>query len=213
MAYNEVSAPGKAFPGADKVADVVRRVERGNKLEAHFETGAGKSRIVSGILVYTTNGSDLLRDNPNFEEWFRAPATVAGGVATAIAPPGMTHGIFCLRDENGFLVQSKATPPYVGPGGDRRWTIAKDPKDAYAWRPGLVSLVNTGVSAEKTAEQTGLDTTALKNAIEHASGILEQPVEENSYALAMRSLRREIRDLDIAEAKLPVLNHFQTEKW
>lgn len=208
-----VSARGKAFPGADKVAGIVRLVERGNKLEAHFETGAGKSRVVSGILVYTTNGSDLLRDNPNSEEWFRAPATVADGVATAIAPPGMTHGIFCLRDENGFLVRSKQTPPYVGPGGDRRFTIAKDPKDTYAWRPGLVSLVNTGVLAENTAEQAVLNTTALKKAIEQARGILEQPVEENSYALAMRSLRREIRDLDVAEAKLSVLNHFQSEKW
>lgn len=83
-----VSPRGTALPGADKVAGIARLVERGNKLEAHFETGAGKSRVVSGILVYATNGSDLLRDNPNFEERFRAPATVADGVATAIAPLG-----------------------------------------------------------------------------------------------------------------------------
>ncbi len=208
-----VSAQGKALPGADKVPSIVKLVERGNKLEAHIETGAGKSSVVSGILVYTTNGSDMLRDNPNFEEWFRAPATVADGVATAIAPPGMTHAIFCLRDENGFLVKSKATPPYVGPGGDRRWTIARDPKDAYAWRPGLISLVNTGVSAEKTAKQAGINTTPLRSSLRQARGLLKQPVEEKSYALAMRNLRREIRALDVAEAKLPDLNHFQTERW
>ena len=168
---------------------------------------------MSGILVYTTNGSDLLRDNPNFEEWFRAPATVSDGVATAIAPPGMTHAIFCLRDENGFLVQSKTPPPYVGPGGDRRWTIAKDPGNAYAWRPGLISLINVGGAANRTAHQAGLNTAALRKSIQQARGILEQPVEEKSYALAMRNLRREIRALNVAEARDPDLNHFQTEKW
>ncbi len=208
-----VSAPGEALPGADKTPGMVKLVEKGNKLEARFETGSGKSSVVSGILVYTTNGSDLLRDNPNFEEWFRAPATVADGVATAIAPPGMTHAIFCLRDENGFLVQSKATPPYVGPGGDRRWTIARNPSDAYAWRPGLISLINVGRAANRTAHQAGLDTAALRKSIQQARGILEQPVEEKSYALAMRNLRREIRALNVAESKDPDLNHFQTKNW
>lgn len=208
-----VSAPSKALSGAHKVPGVVKLVQKGRKLEAHFETGTGKSNLVSGILVYTTNGSDLLRDHANFEEWFRTSATVSDGVATAIAPPGMTHGIFCVRDENGFLVRSKQTPPYVGPGGDRRWTIAKDPKDAYAWRPGLVSLVNTGELAEATAKQIGLETSALQKAIKQAAAVLKQPVQEKSYAGAIRNLRREIRALDVAEAKQPVLNHFQTKKW
>lgn len=168
-------------------------------------------QIVRSILA--SNGSDLLRDNPNFEEWFRAPATVADGVATAIAPAGMTHGIFCLRDENRFLVQSKATPPYVGPGGDRRWTIAKDPTDAFAWPPGLISLVNRGAAAAKAAQQVGVDTTSLRTSIRQARGLLKNPVEEKSYADAIRNLRREIRALDVAEAKGPDLNHFRTVKW
>ncbi|NIL97533.1 MAG: sulfatase-like hydrolase/transferase [Planctomycetales bacterium] len=203
----------KALPGAQRVPAVRKRVERGNKVEVQFETGKGKSKVVSGILVYTTNGSDLLRDKPQYEEWFRAPVTVGDGMATAIAPPGMTHGIFCLRDENGFLVRSKKTPPYIGPGGDQRWTITKDPQDAYAWRPGLISLIQTGVAAEQDAQQAGLDTTPLATAIRKARAVVKQPVEESPYATAMRDLRQQIRALDVPQARLGVLNLFQTEQW
>ena len=201
------------LPGADAIPAVTRRVERGNVLEVHVETGKGKSRIVDAILVYTTNGSDLLRENPAYEEWFRAPATINGGIATAIAPPGMTHGIFCLRDENGFLLRSKRVPPWHGHGGDSRWTIAKDPGDTYAWRPGLISLISTGASARKNALKEGLDVKLLDKAIRTARGVIKKPVEEASYASAMRSLRHEIRMLDVPEAKLSELNLFVSEKW
>ena len=127
---------------------------------------------MEAILVYTTNGSDLLRENPAYEEWFRAPATVADGVATATAPPGMTHGIFCLRDENGFLLRSKWVPPWHGPGGDARWTIAQDPADTFAWRPGLISLVNTGAAARKNALKAGLNIESLDKAIQVARSAL-----------------------------------------
>ena len=40
-----------------------------------------------------------------------------------------------------------------------------------------------------------------------------KPVEEAAYASAMRNLRREIRALNVSEAKLSVLNLFKTEKW
>ena len=42
---------------------------------------------------------------------------------------------------------------------------------------------------------------------------LKQPVEEESYALAMRNLRTAIRALDVPEAKLAVLNQFMIKKW
>jgi arylsulfatase A-like enzyme len=203
----------RALPGADKVPAVTKRSSTANQVLVQFETGADKSNVVKGILVYTTNGSDLLRDNPSYEEWFSVPATVGNGIATATAPPGMTHGIFCLRDENGFLVKSKETPPYVGPGGDRRFTIAKTPKDTYAWRPGLISLINAAKSAEQAATKTGQSTGALAAAIQIAESVVKTPVDEKSYAPAMRNLRHEIRALDVPEAKLSVLNLFVTEKW
>jgi len=165
------------------------------------------------MLVYTTNGSDLLREHSTHEEWFRAPATLGDGVATAIAPPGMTHGVFCLRDENGFLIRSRTFPPRVGRGGDLRFTITKDPKDSYAWRPGLISLIDTGDAAVQNAKKNGLDTVALSEAIRVAGGVVKEPVEEEPYATAMRHLRKEIRALDVPEARHPVLNQFRTEKW
>lgn len=209
----KVSPLDRTLAGADKVPAVVRLSEQGKRLLVRFETGGGKSKIVDAIFVYTTNGSDLLRDHPQYEEWFRAPALLGDGVATAIAPPGMTHGIFCLRDENNFLVRSKYVVHAHGPGGDSRWTIVKDPGDAYAWRPGLISLLDTGAAARKHAMAAGLTVEALQKAIQIARSVIQTPAEEATYAPAMRNLRREIRSLNVPEAKLSVLNLFKTEKW
>ncbi len=203
----------KTLRGADRLPAVTGFSSKGNKLTATFETGGGKSKIVSAILVYTTNGSDLLRESPHYEEWFRAPATVGDGVVTAVAPPGMTHGVFCLRDENNFLVRSKDLPPAHGPGGDSRWTVAKAPDGASAWRPGLISLIQTAESAKRNAEKAGQDGARLAAAIQNAEAALRTPVNEKSYAAAMRNLRHEIRVLDVPEAKLSVMNLFVTPKW
>ena len=125
----------------------------------------------------------------------------------------MTHGIFCLRDENNFLIRSHDVPPWHGPTGDTKWTIANDPADAYAWRPGLISLIDTAAAALENADRAGQDTAALTAALQSARGVIKQPVEAEPYAAALRALRREIRALDVPEAKLSVLNLFVTEKW
>ncbi|MBT7702438.1 MAG: sulfatase-like hydrolase/transferase [Verrucomicrobia bacterium] len=209
----EVVPAERTCPGADKLPNVLELTEQGNRVSVRFETGKGRSRIVDAAFVYTANGSDLLREGAHCEEWFRAPAKLGDGIATAIAPPGMTHGIFCLRDENGFLVRSKSVPPWHGPTGNTRWSIADDPGNAYAWRPGLISLINTGADARKNALKRGLDVKALDQAIRSARGVIKKPVEDERYATAMRDLRREIRSLEIPEAKLSVLNLFVTPKW
>ena len=102
---------------------------------------------------------------------------------------------------------------WIRPATTARWTIAKDPKDAYAWRPGLVSLINSAVAARKNATSAGLNVDVLEATIRAARGTIRNPVEEASYATAMRDLRREIRALDVPEAHLPVLNLFKTDKW
>jgi arylsulfatase A-like enzyme len=211
---NPAVLPAKnALPGAEQIPAVLERTEKENEVSVRFETGNEKSRIVDAVFVYTANGSDLLREHANFEEWFRAPAELGDGVATAIAPPGMTHGVFCLRDENGFLIRSKNVPPWHGPTGNTKWTIAQDPVDSFAWRPGLISLINTGDEVRKTAKKAEQDTAALSQAMKKAREVLTRPVDEETYASAMRHLRREIRVLDVPEARLSVLNLFQTEKW
>ncbi len=211
---NPAVVPAKnTLPGADKIPAILGRAADGNRLSARFETGNGKSRIVDAVLVYTANGSDRLRENAQYEEWFRAPAELGDGIVTAVAPPGMTHGIFCLRDENNFLIRSHDVPPWHGPTGDTKWTIANDPADAYAWRPGLISLIDTAAAALENADRAGQDTAALTAALQSARGVIKQPVEAEPYAAALRALRREIRALDVPEAKLSVLNLFVTEKW
>jgi len=178
-----------------------------------FESSPGKAAVVEAKLLYTTNGSEFLRDKSFYEEWFEAPATIADGIATAIAPPGMTHGVFYLRDENNFLITSVALPPYSGEGANARYVGSEGLTDGYNYRPGLISLINTAVAVESDAKKTRQNVAALDAAIQAAQSVVQTPVEEKPYALAMRNLRKEIRVLDVPEAKLPVLNQFATEKW
>jgi hypothetical protein len=86
-------------------------------------------------------------------------------------------------------------------------------EDGYAYRPGLISLIDLAISAEANAKQSGQDAAALTAAIQAAQAVVQAPVEEKSYALSMRALRKAIKSLDVPEAKLPVLNQFKTDKW
>jgi len=212
LPYRNAHTPGRSLPGSLNVPGIVKRHIEGSRIEVHFETGEGKSKIVEARLVYTTNGSDLLRIHRGYEEWFQAPALLGDGVATAIAPPGMTHGVFYLRDENSFQVNSELIPPYAGPGG-KQGIGTELLEDGYAWRPGLASLIKCGVVAEKNAKKAGLNAGALGKAIKTANETVKQPVDERAYANAMRDLRREIRALNVPEARLAVLNQFIAEKW
>jgi arylsulfatase A-like enzyme len=212
LPYRNADTPDRALPDNDKVPEVLKRSSKGERIEVRFERGRDKARIVEAKLVYTTNGSDFLRDHPGYEEWLEAPATLGRGVATAIAPPGMTHGVFYLRDENNFLINSEWVAPYSGPGGKDGTGVAVI-EDGYAYRPGLVSLINTALKAKRNAKKSGQVTDALELEIESAKAIAKTQVEERSYAVAMRNLRYAIKALDVPEAKLPVLNEFVTRKW
>jgi hypothetical protein len=124
----------------------------------------------------------------------------------------MTHGVFYLRDENGFLITSEPLPSIAGPGSDKSAgsTLIED---GYAFRPGLLSLIDLAVSARKHSNGAGLNTALLNKEIQSAKAVAKTPVEEKSYVLSMRALRKAIKSLDVPEAKLPVLNQFVTEKW
>ena len=140
------------------------------------------------------------------------PADIKDGVVSAVAPPGMTHGMFYLRDKNDFLITSEPCPPLSGQGG----TLAVGVEwiqDGYAYRPGLLSLIQLAVSAQKSAEKDGQKVDALAQAIQSAEKVAQTPVEEKSYALAMRMLRQAIKSLDVPQAKLPVMHQFKTKNW
>ena len=211
--YKNAQQVGKfKLPGADRVPAVLKRQSAGNRIEVLVETGADKSKVIEAKLIYTTNGSELLWHKKSQEEWFEAPAKISGGTASAIAPPGMTHGVFYLRDENGFMITSERLPAFAGPGSNSGIGIALI-QDGYAFRPGLLSLIDLAVSAEANANKAGLNTALLAKEIQSAKAVAKRPVEEKSYALAIRALRKVIKSLDVPQAKLPVLNQFATEKW
>ena len=213
LPYRNAHLPGAKLPGSENVPVVVKTGSKGAQVEVRVETGADKAKIVEALLFYTTNGSNELRPNKHFEEWFVAPASVRADGAVATAPPGMTHGIFYLRDENGFGVNSEVLPARIKPGSDIWAKGTEFIKDGYAYRPGLISLINTGLSAEKKVKESGKDSAALTKAIQTARAIVVQPVEEKSYVTAMRNLRRAICALDVPEAHLPALNQFKSSKW
>jgi len=86
-------------------------------------------------------------------------------------------------------------------------------ENVYGYRPGLISLIKTGLSAMEHANQSGQDTATLSEAIEAAEAVAQTPFDEKSYARSMSSLRHAIQSLDVPEATLPVLNQFKMKKW
>jgi arylsulfatase A-like enzyme len=220
LPYKNAQLARNPHPDTDKVPAVVEKTSDGATIRVRVETGVDKARIVEARLIYTTNGSDELRTNKNYEEWFPAPATVLADGAEAAAPPGMTHGILYLRDENGFMVASENMEPRMTPGSDIWAKGTEFIQDGYAFRPGLIALIETGRAAQKKANNwgkrligSGQNVSDLSQALLAAEQVVAQPVEEKTYSQAMRDLRSAIRALDVPEARLDVLNQFKAPKW
>ncbi len=211
--YKNSANPGGLHAHADQVPAVLRQYSEGDQLTVHFEAGEGKAKIIDANLIYTLNGSDLLRKHRNFEEWFEAPAEVFGGKAVATAPPGMTHAIFYLRDANGFLVTSAPVPAETEVG--QVSLITPTFENAFAYRPGLIAMIQCGESAVRHALVAGQDVSALSDALAAGRMTLEQEVAEVSYAPAIRQIRKEIRAFKglVVEASLPELNRFRLQDW
>jgi len=211
--YKVTSNNGGKLPGAEHVPKVLGRESRGGQVLVHLEGGGGKSRVIEAQLLYTANGSDLLRDGRGFEEWCSIRAKIEGNTVVANAPPGMTHGVFYLRDEQGFLITSEPVPPMSAEGAGIGSPGSSFIQDGYAYRPGLLALIVMAESAHRSAVASGQDSAALNTAIAAARSVAAQPVEEKPYALAMRQLRGEIRKLKVPEAARPILNQFKSERW
>jgi hypothetical protein len=125
----------------------------------------------------------------------------------------MTHGIFCLRDENGFLIGSKEIPPSNGPGSVRNFTIASDTENTFACRPGLIALIRLTEKARASATKANLDTAPLTAALTSAEATAKQPTDPKTSSPAIRTLRHAIRALAVPEAKTEVLHLFDLDKW
>ncbi|MGA0175477.1 MAG: sulfatase [Chthoniobacterales bacterium] len=212
LPYRNADRAGDPLPGSERTPKVLARDTEGDRVSVRLEGGEGKSKIVEAKLLYTTNGSDLLGDHRNHEEWFEVPGEINGSVVSAVAPPGMTHGVFYLRDENNFLVTSEPIPPQLGKGNDPGFR-GSSLQDGYAWLPGLASLIRTGEAASRSGRERKADTAALDARIGEASAVLAKPFEEPAFAAAMSNLRGAIRALAVPEAELPVLHRFVSPKW
>ena len=193
---NAAYKPGN-LPRQRDVPKIIRRGTEGTKLSVWLEEG--KSRIVDAFLLYTTNPGKT-------EEWFRAVVRINGNQIEAEAPPGMTHGVFCLIDENNFLITSEPIPSMQ----KRRLgqPVSEVLKDGYAWKPGLASLVRLGHTAMEQAKEKQQDSTTLKNTIQKAERVLSQPVSARTYAEAVDQLRIRIREQKVSAARHPALNWF-----
>lgn len=212
--YKNVNVPGGSdLPGAGEVPAVLKRHSVEDRVEVHVESGAHKSKIVEARLVYTTNGSELLQHNPWQEEWFDIAAEIDGAVITACAPPGMTHGVFYLRDENDFLITSEPLAPHLGEGAIPHAIGASLLEDGYAYRPGLIALLNTARAAAASASSETNNRSQLLDAMRQASAVLQAPVDERAYVGALRNLRHAIKRCDVPQARLPVLNQFESDNW
>ncbi len=202
------------LPGKADVPVVKERGSDGRALWATFET-KGKAHVVNAFLVYSLNGGTELKFRPpRLEEWIKAPAKLSRGRVEAEAPPGMTHGIFCLIDENNFLVYSEPVPPV---GGECRidGPVSTFLEDGYAYRPGLLSLIKVGHHARTKLMKQGVSTDELQNALKAARATCKEPVEEKRYGGAIRNLRHAIRKFDghVPEAALADLNSLPLGKW
>ncbi len=100
--YNNPAFRGVG-PKGKLVSTVTSHEQDDCRVKFTFEENG--ARVVRANLVYSQNG------NARDEEWFRIPATLAGGnTVTAELPEGTTHFIINLIDENNFLVSYPDVP-------------------------------------------------------------------------------------------------------
>lgn len=195
--YKNAALPNGNLPGHRQVPKINRLGSKGTTLSVEVESG--KAKIVDAFLLYTVNPGRT-------EEWFQAAATIKGSRIEAKAPPGMTHGVFCLIDEHGFLITSEKIPSMQKLRLGQ--PVSKILKNGFAYRPGLEALTDLSQTAIAEAEMKSLSTVEIEQALNRAHQVLKQPVKASSYAAAIQDLRDAIRSTNTLAAQHPALNWF-----
>jgi arylsulfatase A-like enzyme len=185
------------LPGQKDVPKVIRRLSEGTTLSVWVEKG--KSEIADAFLLYTVNPGKT-------EEWFRAKARINDNRIEAKAPPGTTHAVFCLIDENNFLITSEPIPSMQKLRLGQ--PVSEVLQHGYAYRPGLEAMIEHARVAQSQAHKAALSTKQLDNAIVSALHTVKKPIDANAYTLEMRTLRKAIRSLSIPAARNRALNWF-----
>ena len=186
-------------------------LETGSKEDlvwATLESGEGKSAIREAKLLYTLNPAPFDTTRGHREEWFAKPARISDGRVEAEMPPGATHAIFLLLDENRFCVTSEPILPVMSrPKNESPQITSEKLRNAFPWKPGLSALIKLGDQAVTSASS---DTTALKKALTAAKKTHSDPkADDTTYANTIRSLRAAIRNQkDTPESQNEFVNRF-----
>ncbi|MFC7337750.1 sulfatase [Haloferula chungangensis] len=93
--YLNPRSPAKP-PGSETTPLPRENGRDGDQVWMSFDERGAK--VTEAHLIYTDNGGD------RYEEWYREPADLGDGRVQATLPPGTTHYVFNLIDENHFLV-------------------------------------------------------------------------------------------------------------
>lgn len=212
--YLSPATPGGKLPGQKLVAKVSKSGANGDKIWVEFETKS-KSKVTEAFLMYTLNGGTELKDHaPRLEEWIKKKdVKLTNGRVEATAPPGMTHAVFCLVDENNFLIHSESVPE-IGRECSIDGAVSTFLKNGFAYRPGLESLIKLGQRVHNELEEKEQPTKSLDTSIRQAQNTLKSPVTEESYANAIRQLRREILKVEKLshQSRHPDLHFLSTSK-
>ena len=195
--YKNVADRSGKLLGQKDVPKVTLRESKGTTLSVEVESG--KAKVIRAFLLYTINPGKT-------EEWFRAAAQIDGSRIEAKAPPGMTHGVFCLIDENNFLITSEPIPSMQKLRLGQ--PVSEVLKDGYAYRPGLAEMIELARVAIKQARLRALSTQQLETLLLTAQQTIKQPVDPTSYSDLIRQLRKTIRSLEIPAAQHRALTWF-----
>ena len=91
------------LPHKNEVPVVIGHEQQGQTVRLTYEERG--AQVVSASLIYTTEGEQRRA------EWFRSPAKLLPGLKVAVTlPPGTTHYLINLVDENNFLVSYPDLP-------------------------------------------------------------------------------------------------------
>jgi hypothetical protein len=183
-----------------------------DQIWATFESGSNKASIKEAHLLYTLNPKEFDKTRGHREEWFKAPAKISNGRVEASMPPGATHAVFCMRDENGFLITSEELPDFqVAPYGSSKDSSFLE--NGYAYKPGMYALIELGKVALKAAKKQKLSFDGLEKALNVAQKRYQSAkIEVVAFSDAIRSLRAEIRKLEtVPQSRHFTINRFPSE--
>ena len=212
MPYRNINGPRVTQGEKQAHPQVLSLGSEKDQIWATFEGGSDKATIKEAHLLYTLNPREFDKTGGHREEWFKALAKISDGRVEASMPPGATHAVFCMRDENGFLITSEELPDFQ----EAPYGSSKDSsflENGYAYKPGMYALIKLGKAALKAAKKQKLNTTPLSLALQVAVKQYQSAkIEVVAFSDAIRSLRAEIRKLkEVPQSRHYTINRFPSE--